>query len=78
MKEVFRRVRNYFHSDNIRYKYFFIMLCLSIIPLLLLGFISFNIAKNTLVQNQVETTGNNLQTSSEVTDLLFRNIINME
>ncbi|MBT2700461.1 sensor histidine kinase [Bacillus sp. ISL-40] len=78
MKRVFRRVRNYIRSDKIRYKYFFIMLCLSILPLLLLGFISFNIAKNTLVQNQVETTGNNLRTSSETTDLLFRNIINME
>jgi len=78
MRKVFRRVRNYFHSDKIRYKYFLIMLCLSILPLLLLGFISFNIAKNTLVQNQVETTSNNLRTSSEVTDLLFRNIINME
>ncbi|MEH7155818.1 sensor histidine kinase [Neobacillus drentensis] len=78
MDVVFRRIRNYIRSDKIRYKYFFIMLCLSIFPLLLLGFISFNIAKNTLVQNQVETTGNNLRTSSEVTDLLFRNIINME
>src|SRR3954470_4105401 len=78
MNGIFRGVRNYFRSDKIRYKYFIIMLCLSIFPLLLLGFISFNIAKNTLVQNQVETTGNNLRTSSEVTDLLFRNIINME
>nr|WP_263327670.1 sensor histidine kinase [Neobacillus sp. Marseille-Q6967] len=78
MRLIFRRVRNHLHNDKIRYKYFFIMICLSIFPLLLLGFISFNIAKNTLVQNQLETTGNNLQTSSEVTDLLFRNIINME
>ncbi|MEH7096302.1 sensor histidine kinase [Neobacillus vireti] len=78
MRKVFRRVRNYYDRDKIRYKYFLIMLCLSIFPLLLLGFISFNIAKNTLVQNQVETTSNNLRTSSEVTDLLFRNIINME
>lgn len=54
------------------------MICLSIFPLILLGVISFNIAKNTLVQNQLETTGNNLQSYSEVTDLLFRNIINME
>ncbi|MDM5327585.1 histidine kinase [Neobacillus sp. CF12] len=78
MREIFRRVRNHFHSDKIRYKYFFIMICLSIFPLILLGVISFNIAKNTLVQNQLETTGNNLQSYSEVTDLLFRNIINME
>jgi two-component system, sensor histidine kinase YesM len=78
MRLIFRRVRNNLRIDKIRYKYFFIMLCLSIFPLLLLGFISFNIAKNTLVHNQLETTGNNLRTSSEVTDLLFRNIINME
>jgi two-component system, sensor histidine kinase YesM len=78
MREVFRTVRNHMHRDKIRYKYFFIMICLSIFPLILLGFISFNIAKNTLVQNQLETTGNNLQSYSEVTDLLFRNIINME
>jgi two-component system, sensor histidine kinase YesM len=78
MRLIVRRVRNHLSNDKIRYKYFLIMICLSIFPLLLLGFISFNIAKNTLVQNQLETTGNNLRTSSEVTDLLFRNIINME
>jgi two-component system, sensor histidine kinase YesM len=78
MRLIIRRVRNHLRNDKIRYKYFLIMICLSIFPLLLLGFISFNIAKNTLVQNQLETTGNNLRTSSEVTDLLFRNIINME
>jgi two-component system, sensor histidine kinase YesM len=78
MRLIIRRVRNHLRNDKIRYKYFLIMICLSIFPLVLLGFISFNIAKNTLVQNQLETTGNNLRTSSEVTDLLFRNIINME
>lgn len=78
MRLIIRRVRNHLRNDKIRYKYFLIMICLSILPLVLLGFISFNIAKNTLVQNQLETTGNNLRTSSEVTDLLFRNIINME
>ncbi|MFS0778221.1 histidine kinase [Neobacillus sp. 3P2-tot-E-2] len=78
MRKIFRRVRNHFYGDKIRYKYFFIMICLSIFPLILLGIISFNIAKSTLVQNQLETTGNNLQSYSEVTDLLFRNIINME
>jgi two-component system, sensor histidine kinase YesM len=78
MRLIFRRIKNHLHRDKIRYKYFTIMICLSILPLILLGVISFNIAKNTLVQNQLETTGNNLRTSSEVTDLLFRNIINME
>jgi two-component system, sensor histidine kinase YesM len=78
MELVFRKIKHHLNRDKIRYKYFFIMICLSIFPLILLGVISFNIAKNTLVQNQLETTGNNLRTSSEVTDLLFRNIINME
>ncbi|MEH7118805.1 sensor histidine kinase [Neobacillus vireti] len=67
-----------FQYDPVRMKYFYLMLGISILPLLLLGYISFNIAKNTLIDNQLKTTENNLKTSSEVADLLFRNIINME
>ncbi|MCM3728776.1 sensor histidine kinase [Neobacillus cucumis] len=67
-----------FQYNQVRMKYFYLMLGISILPLLLLGYISFNIAKNTLIENQLKTTENNLKTSSEVADLLFRNIINME
>ncbi|TWE09102.1 two-component system sensor histidine kinase YesM [Neobacillus bataviensis] len=67
-----------FQYNQVRMKYFYLMLGISILPLLLLGYISFNIAKNTLIENQLKTTENNIKTSSEVADLLFRNIINME
>ncbi|NNU84596.1 sensor histidine kinase [Geobacillus sp. BMUD] len=65
-------------QDNIRIRYFLLMIGMSIPPLLLLGFISFHIAKNTLIENQRQTTTKQLQTSSHVADLLFQNIINME
>jgi two-component system, sensor histidine kinase YesM len=67
-----------FQKERERYKYFIFMMCLSILPLLLLGLISYNIAKDTLVKNQYQTTYNHLQTSSEAADLLFRNIANMQ
>ncbi|WP_160720574.1 sensor histidine kinase [Bacillus sp. USDA818B3_A] len=78
MSVIYRKFKQHLYQDNIRYKYFLLMICLSIFPLVLLGVISFNIAKDTLVQNQLETTKNHLKTSSEQADLLFRNIINIE
>ncbi|WP_462409560.1 cache domain-containing sensor histidine kinase [Neobacillus sp. Marseille-QA0830] len=78
MKGSLIKLKNLLQQDHVRVKYFLLILGISILPLLLLGFISFNIAKNTLVENQLQTTKNHLKTSSEVADLLFRNIINME
>ncbi|WP_237389570.1 sensor histidine kinase [Bacillus sp. USDA818B3_A] len=72
------KMRNNLKSDQVRMKYFLLMIGISIFPLILLGFISFNIAKETLIENQLQTTKNYLKTSSEAADLLFRNIINME
>ncbi|MED4225272.1 sensor histidine kinase [Neobacillus cucumis] len=74
---ILKKLRMKLQLDHVRMKYFYLMLGISILPLLLLGYISFNIAKNTLIENQLKTTENNLKTSSEVADLLFRNIINM-
>lgn len=78
MKQRFQKRLLRFKNEKIRYKYFLFMIGLSIPPLFLLGFLSYNIAKDALRQNQMETTQNHLQTSSEVADLLFRNVINME
>jgi two-component system, sensor histidine kinase YesM len=78
MKEILKKLRIPPQQDHVRMKYFLLMMGISILPLLLLGFISFNIAKNTLIENQLKTTENNLKTSSKAADLLFRNIINME
>ncbi len=65
-------------NEKYRYRNFILILALSIGPLMGLGFVSFNITKDLLVKNQTETIQNHLETSSEVADLLFRNIINME
>lgn len=65
-------------TGRIRQKYFVTMLLLSILPIAVLGFISYNIAKNTLADNQLQTTAEHLKTSSESADLLLRNVINLE
>jgi len=74
MKALIRKVKN----EKYRYRNFILILALSIGPLMGLGFVSFNITKNLLIENQTSTIQNHLETSSEVADLLFRNIINME
>ncbi|WP_033313576.1 cache domain-containing sensor histidine kinase [Saccharococcus caldoxylosilyticus] len=77
-KQWFRRIMRLFRFQNVRDKYFIAMISLSLPPLFLLGFFSYNIAKDTLVQNQLRVTENHLETANEVADLLLRNIINME
>lgn len=74
MKALLKKIK----SEKYRYRIFVLILALSIGPLMGLGFVSFNITKNLLIENQTATIQNHLETSSEVADLLFRNIINME
>ncbi|MDB4867152.1 MAG: sensor histidine kinase [Cohnella sp.] len=64
----FRKVRSRFMAA---------MILLSVPPLFLLGYISFNIAKDTLTLNNTQANIDHLETSSEVTDLMFRNILNL-
>lgn len=78
MKANLKKILYLFRPRKIRNKYFLFMILLSIPPLFILGFISFNIAKNTLVENQVQNAQEHLKTSSDVADLLFKNIIKME
>ncbi|RKP49927.1 sensor histidine kinase [Cohnella endophytica] len=68
---------SFYRSPKIRSRFLFAMIVVSLPPLFLLGYISFNIAKNTLVQNHVQTIQGHLKTSSEMADLLLRNMINM-
>ncbi|MGO4375256.1 sensor histidine kinase, partial [Paenibacillus sp. MCAF20] len=66
-----------FRQPRIRRRFFTAMILVSLPPLFVLGYFSFNIAKETLIQNHMETNRGYLKTSSEVADLLLRNIINM-
>ncbi|MCR8657019.1 sensor histidine kinase [Paenibacillus endoradicis] len=64
-------------QSRIRRRFFSAMILVSLPPLIILGYLSFNVAKETLVDNHIERNSGYLQTASEVTDLLMSNIINM-
>ncbi|MDM5338581.1 sensor histidine kinase [Fictibacillus enclensis] len=78
MKNILIKTKGKLKKQTVRNRYFVLLLSMSVLPLFLLGFISFQIAKNTLIQNQLKTTQEHLRTSSEVADLLLRNVVNME
>lgn len=77
MDKRFRSAFNRFRFRKVRSRFLAAMIVLSLPPLILLGYISFNIAKDTLMENNRQTNLDHLETSSEVADLLFRNIINL-
>lgn len=77
MKRIKRLLHLPFHFQRIRSRFLFAMIMISIPSLFILGFISFNIAKDTLMKTNTQTNQEHLETSSEVADLLFRNIINL-
>ena len=63
---------------KIRHKYFFFMIVLSIPALFVLGFISHQIAKQNLIDNQRAAIHDHLATSSRTFDLLLRDVVNLE
>ncbi|MFB5759401.1 cache domain-containing sensor histidine kinase [Paenibacillus medicaginis] len=62
---------------RIRSRFLTAMILLSLPSLFLLGYISFNITKETLLDLNAKSNRGQLTTSSEVADLLFRNINNL-
>jgi len=64
----FRRIRSRFLAA---------MILLSLPSIMLLGYISYNIAQDTLMDVNAQTNMDHLRTSSEMADLLFRNINNL-
>jgi two-component system sensor histidine kinase YesM len=62
---------------KLRSRFLAAMILISLPPLFILGYISFNIAKDTLMTNHAQTNEDHLKTESEVADLLFSNIINL-
>ncbi|WP_123039595.1 cache domain-containing sensor histidine kinase [Cohnella candidum] len=72
-----RKFATRFRFRKVRSRFFTTMILLSLPPLCLLGYISFDIARSTITQNNTQTNYDHLQTSSEVADLLFRNVVNL-
>lgn len=62
---------------RLRTRFFAAMILVTLVPLMILGYVSFNIAKDTLTNTNARSYEEHLETSSEVADLLFRNIINL-
>ncbi|WP_141502358.1 sensor histidine kinase [Paenibacillus luteus] len=77
MKSRIHYLLQLFRQPRIRGRFFAAMILVSLPPLFVLGYVSFNIAKETLIENHMQTNRGYLKTSSEVADLLLRNIINM-
>ncbi|MZQ85352.1 sensor histidine kinase [Paenibacillus sp. 5J-6] len=77
MKRILRILFSKIRLQRLRSRFLVAMIIISLPPLFFLGYMSFNIAKNTLMETNAQTYGNHLETSSEVADLLFRSIINM-
>ncbi|TYP73140.1 cache domain-containing sensor histidine kinase [Paenibacillus methanolicus] len=77
MKLSFRQLWLRLKPRRLRTRILAAMVMLSVPPLLLLGFISTNISRSTIVSNHLTTNAQNLKTASEVADLLLRNVINM-
>ncbi|MBB6731689.1 cache domain-containing sensor histidine kinase [Cohnella zeiphila] len=73
----FRKLISRFRFRKVRSRFFAAMILLSLPPLFLLGYVSFNIARDTLMDNNTKTNNDHLQTSSEVADLLLRSIVNL-
>lgn len=62
---------------RVRTRFLIAMIMLSLPSLFLLGFISYNVAKQTLVEISTQTNLEQLQMSGEVADLLFKTINNL-
>lgn len=63
--------------QKIRSRFLAAIILLSVPPLVLLGYISFNIAKGTIMEMNTQTSQGQLRTSSEVADLTFRSAVNL-
>ncbi|HZG85947.1 sensor histidine kinase [Paenibacillus sp.] len=62
---------------RIRTRFLTAMIFLTVPPLFVLGYVSYNVAKNTLMETNTQKNEDHLRTSSEVADLLFRNMIHL-
>lgn len=77
MKNRLRYLVSKFRLQRLRSRFLVAMIVISLPPIMIVGYMSFDIAKNTLMETNAQTYENHLETSSEVADLLFRSIINM-
>lgn len=66
-----------FRPGKIRTRFFAAMIALSLPPLFLLGYLSFDIARDALTKTNTQIARNHLKTSDETADLLFRDVVRL-
>ncbi|UUZ86324.1 hypothetical protein LJK88_24735 [Paenibacillus sp. P26] len=72
-----RAVLSRLRFRTLRRRFLAAMIAISLPPLFILGYMSFNIAKQTLMETNTRVFEDHLKTSSEVADMLFRNLITL-
>ncbi|WP_373232355.1 histidine kinase [Cohnella sp.] len=77
MKTRLGKLFDSFRFQRIRSRVLLGMIVISVPALFLLGYVSFNTAKDTLMETNTRTNQDHLKTSSEVAELLFQNIENL-
>ena len=77
LKSFLARIRSLLYFRKIRNRFLFSIIIISLPSLFLLGFLSFNITRSMLTEQQLKTDLDHLQTASSVGDLLLNNIINV-
>ncbi|GAE35998.1 sensor histidine kinase [Halalkalibacter akibai] len=78
MNRLLQKMVRIFHLQKFKNRILAALIVLSILPILLLGFISYNLANQALVKNHIENNQSRLKTTSETSDVIFRNIINTQ
>ncbi|MCK0472847.1 sensor histidine kinase [Halalkalibacter sp. APA_J-10(15)] len=66
------------HFKKMRTRLLTAFIVLSIAPISVLGIISYELSKNALLNNHIQSNEQHLSTASSTADLLFQNIINLE
>ncbi|MFC0560557.1 sensor histidine kinase [Halalkalibacter alkalisediminis] len=78
MKQFVRGFFQLFRIQKIKNRILAALIILSVFPILLLGLISYNLANHALVENHIESNQSHLKTTSEISDIILRNIINTQ
>jgi two-component system sensor histidine kinase YesM len=75
--KMIKRMKKWINLPRIRSRFLAAIIVVSLPPLFVLGYVSFHIAKDTLVQNHIQTIQGHLKTSSKMADLMLQNMIDM-
>ncbi|OAS82585.1 MULTISPECIES: cache domain-containing sensor histidine kinase [Metabacillus] len=78
MRNKFHKFFLFFRIKKIRNRFLAVMIALSVPPIFIVGVVSYNTSKDTLIENHLQANETHLKTTSEKADFLLRNVINME